>query len=134
MLYNYSLSYVINLININKLKKNLSFHIIFTKKNYNTIKVLKNFNVIHDFKLIKINNFNFIKINLFFYKNKSICIGIKVISRPAKTFTISYHSLLLLNKKSGSSIFLISTDKGIISHHEAIKLKIGGILLAFFSL
>lgn len=134
MLYNYSLNYVLNLININKLKKNLSFFIIFTKKNYNTIKVLKNFNIIHDFKLIKKNNFNFIKINLFFYKNKTICHNLKIISRPAKIFTISYKSLLLLNKKSGSSIFLISTTKGIVSHQEAIKLKIGGVLICFFSL
>ncbi len=134
MLYNYSLSYVLNLININRSKKTLCFFIIFTKKNYNIVKVLKRFNIIHDFKLIRKNNFNFIKINLFFYKNKNVCYNIKAISRPAKMFTISYNSLLLLNKKSGSSVFLISTDKGILSHQEAIKLKTGGVLLGFFSL
>ena len=134
MLYNYNFSYILNLININKLKKNLYFFVIFTKKNYYFVKILKKFNVIHDFKLIKKNNFNFIKISLFFYKNKNICSNLKIISRPAKTFLISYEALKLLNKKSGSSVFLISTDKGILSHHEAIKLKIGGSLIVFFSL
>jgi ribosomal protein S8 len=134
VLYNYNFSYILNLININKLKKNLYFFVIFTKKNYYFVKILKKFNVIHDFKLIKKNNFNFIKISLFFYKNKNICSNLKIISRPAKTFLISYEALKLLNKKSGSSVFLISTDKGILSHHEAIKLKIGGSLIVFFSL
>lgn len=134
MLYNYNLSYVLNLININKKKKTLYFFIVFTKKNYNIVKIFKKFSIIHDFKLIKKNNFNFIKINLFFYKNKIICSNFKIISRPAKTFTISYHSLKLLNKRTGSSVFLIYTSKGILSHLEAIELKIGGILLGFFSL
>jgi ribosomal protein S8 len=134
MLYNYNFSYILNLININKLKKNLHFFIIFTKKNYYFVKILKKFNVIHDYKLIKKNNFNFIKINLFFYKNKSISSTIKIISKPTKVFLISYESLKLLNKKCGSSIFLISTSKGVMSHNDAIKLKIGGFLLLFFSL
>lgn len=130
----YNISYVLNLININRAKKNLSFFVLFTIKNYQFIKILKKFNVIHDYKLLKKNNFNYIKITLFFYKNKSICHNFKLISRPSKIFTISYQSLILLTKKSGSSVFLISTSKGLLSNKEAINQKIGGILLGFFSL
>lgn len=127
-------SYVLNLININKAKKNLCFSLLFTVKNYQFVRILKKFNVIYDYKLFKKNNFNHIKITLFFYKNNPVCFNFKIISRQSKVFTISYHSLLLLTKKSGSSIFLLSTSKGILSNKEAIHQKIGGVLLGFFSL
>jgi ribosomal protein S8 len=57
-----------------------------------------------------------------------------LISNQSKIFTISYHSLKLLTKKSGSSVFLISTSKGLLSNKEAINQKNGGIILGFFSL
>jgi ribosomal protein S8 len=127
-------SYIINLININKLRKNLYFFLLFTVKNYQFVKILKKFNVIHDFRLIKKNKFFYIKITLFFYKNNIICYNFKIITRPAKIFNISYNSLVLLSKKTNSSIFFISTSKGILSHKEAILQKKGGMVLGFFSL
>ena len=127
-------SYIINLININKLRKNLYFFLLFTVKNYQFVKILKKFNVIHDFRLIKKNKFVYIKITLFFYKNNIICYNFKIITRPAKIFNISYNSLVLLSKKTNSSIFFISTSKGILSHKEAILQKKGGMVLGFFSL
>ena len=76
----YNISYILNLININKAKKNLSFLLLFSIKNYQFIQTLKKFNVIHDYKLLKKNDFNYIKITLFFYKNKIICQNFKLIS------------------------------------------------------
>ena len=130
----YNIFYILYLININKAKKNLFFFVLFTVKNYHFLKILKKFNVIHDYKILKKNNLNYIKITLFFYKNKIICSNFKLISKKSIIFTISYKSLLLLTKKSGSSIFLISTSKGLLSNREAINQKIGGILIGFFSL
>jgi ribosomal protein S8 len=127
-------SYILNLININKLRKNLYFFLLFTVKNYQFVKILKKFNVIHDFRLIKKNRFVYIKITLFFYKNNIVCYNFKIITRPSKIFNISYNSLVLLSKKTNSSIFLISTSKGILSHKEAILQKKGGMVLGFFSL
>lgn len=130
----YNLSYILNLININKLKKNLYFFILFTVKNYQFVKTLKKFNIIHDYKVITKDKFTFIKINLFFYKNKPVCHNFKLISRPSKTFLISYNSLVLLSKKTNSSVFIISTSNGVLSHKEAILRKTGGMVLGFFSL
>ena len=48
-LNNYSLAYVINLININKLRKNLHFKMIFNKKNMQIINFFKNLNLIHKY-------------------------------------------------------------------------------------
>lgn len=133
MLYNYNISYVINLININKLKKNLTFNIFFTKKNLYFVNFLKNFNFIHRYTLIKLENKTYIRVYLYYYKNKMTCNNFKIISRPAKSFFLSYKALRLISKKTGFSIFVISNDKGIISHHRALKDKKGGMLLGFFS-
>lgn len=132
--YNYSLSYVINLINIHKAHRNLCFEIIFTKKNLKFLIFLKNFNFIHKFVLIKKNNNLFIRIYLYYYKNKKICSHFKLISKPSKTFTISYKALRLLDKRSGSSIFILSTPYGLVSHKEALKNKTSGFLVGFFSI
>lgn len=134
MLYNYNISYVINLININKLKKKLSFNIFFTKKNIYFVNFLKNFNFIHKYSIINIKNRAYIKIYLYYYKTKRISYNFKLISSPSKSFLLSYKSLRLISKRTSGSIFIISTDLGLISHHEAIKLKKGGVVLGFFSL
>lgn len=133
LLYNYNISYVINLININRLKKNLKFNIFFTKKNLYFINFLKNSSFIRNYELITINNRIFIKIYLYYYKNNIVCNNFKIISRPSKSFFLSYKSLKLISKKSSSSIFLISNDKGIMTHQTAIKNKKGGLILGFFS-
>lgn len=133
MLYNYNISYVINLININKLKKNLTFNIFFTKKNLYFVNFLKNFNFIHRYTLVKLKNRTYIRVHLYYYKNKIICNNFKLISRPSKSYFLSYKALRLISKKTGFSIFIISNDKGIVSHHHALKEKKGGMVLGFFS-
>lgn len=133
MLYNYNISYIINLININKLKKNLTFNVFFTKKNLYFVIFLKNFNFIYKYTLIKIKDKTYIKIFLYYYKNKIICNNFKVISTPSKSFFLSYNSLRIISKRTSASIFIISNDKGIISHNSALKDKKGGLVLGFFS-
>jgi len=41
--------------------------------------------------------------------------------------------LNLLTKKTGNSVYLISTSKGLLPHYEVIRLRIGGILVGSFS-
>ena len=133
ILYNYNISYLINSININKIQKNLYFYIFFTRKNIYFLNFLKNFNFIHKYVLVKKNGLTFLKIYIYYYKNKSTCSTFKLLSKPSKRFLISYKALKLLHKRSGCSIYLISTSKGLLSHHDAIKNKIGGFVVGFFS-
>jgi ribosomal protein S8 len=116
------------------LNKNLTFFIFFTKKNLSFIKILKSFNFIHKYSLIKKNNQFFLKLFVFFFRKKNISSNFKIISKPSKFFFISYKALRLLNKRTGSSIFIISTNRGFLSHHQAIKNKLGGYVVGFFSL
>lgn len=134
MIYNFSISYLINLININKMHKNLYFEIIYTKKIYNFLNFLKKHNVIYKYILIKNDNKTKIKIYLYYYKNKTIFNNFKLISKPSHKINTSLHSLRLLDKKSGSSVFIISTSKGFITHKEALKNQISGYLVGFFSI
>jgi ribosomal protein S8 len=94
---------------------------------------LKSFNFIHKYLLVKKNNRYFFKLFVFFFKKKNISLDFKIISRPSKFFFITYESLKLLSKRSGSSIFIISTNKGFLSHQDAIKNKTGGYVIGFFS-
>jgi len=114
--------------------RNLNFEIIFTKKTLNFLKFLKSFNFIHKYVLIKKNKNIYIKVYVYYYKNKPVCSSFKLISKPSKLFNISYKSLRLLDKKSGSSVFIISTSKGLLSHKDAIKNKLTGNLVGFFSI
>ena len=134
MLYNYNISYIINLININKLHKNLVFKILFTKKNIQFLNFLKNFNLIYRYILVVENNKIYIKIFLYYYKNNQICSDFKVISTPSKSFFVSLKALSLLNKKTNSSFFIISNTTGLVSHKDSIKNNKGGLLIGFFSI
>lgn len=41
---------------------------------------------------------------------------------------MSLKALLLMNTASGGSSFLLKTDRGLLTHQEAIKQRVGGIL------
>lgn len=134
-LYNYYLNYVLNKIKINQSKKSLYFDIIFSKKNLIIIKLLQNLGMIRRFYIIKIKNKNLkIRIFILFYKNLPLFLDFKLISKPSISFYISLNALSLLNKRTLNSVFLLSTNFGIITHKEALKLNTGGRLLASFSL
>ena len=132
--YNYSMSYVTNLININKASKTLVFNINFSKHNLIFLKFFKKFSVIHKFLIVRNNNKTFIRIYLYYYKNKPTCSNFTLLSKPSKKFYISHKAMRLLKKRSGSSIFIISTPRGVLSHQDAILKKTGGIVLGFFSI
>jgi ribosomal protein S8 len=133
-IYNYNFSYLKNQISINKLHQNLSFNIIFNKKNLVFLKFLKRFNIIHKFIIIKKNNLICFKVYIHYYKLKPLLPIFNILSKPSKKFLISYQALKLLHKRSGSSIFIVSTSRGVVPHLDAIKHKTGGFIIGFFSI
>lgn len=134
ILYNYNISYLINLININKAKKKLYFDVFYTSKNFYFIQILKYFNYVSKYTIISKNNKNFFRIYVYFYKSRFPLFRFKLLSKPSKKFYVSLKSLKLIQKKSGASVFLISTSKGIVPHTVAIKNKLSGFIVGFFSL
>ena len=64
-----------------------------------------------------------------FYKKMPFFKSIRLISTPSKKHRLSLKSLNLLNKTLKASVLILSTDKGILTHREALKFKIGGLAL-----
>jgi ribosomal protein S8 len=55
------------------------------------------------------------------------------VSSPSKCYNISLKGLILATKSLGNSIIILETDKGIITHIDAIQYNIGGKLLGIIS-
>jgi len=134
MIYNYNLSYVVNMFNLHIAAKRLAFEILYTRKNFHTVKILTRLGLFFNFLLIKKTSHLYIKILIRYYYLNRVGFNFKLITKPSIFYSLSLKALLLLSKKSGRAIYLISTSHGIITHHEAIKKNVGGIAVAFFSL
>ena len=89
--------------------------------------VIKSYIIIE--KTIKNRKRRFIRLSGLFYKNESYFKGIRVVSTPSRKHTITLKALQLLKKISGTSLILLETSRGIISHVEALKLGTGGLIL-----
>ena len=123
-----------NHINIAISRKLLRTTVKSSKSLLRLVKVLFEIGCIHHYvifnKYFNKNNFNtFVKFTVLFYKGKSFYKSIKLVTTTARKYTISLKALQILNSTLKASIFILSTSKGIITHKEAIKLNIGGILL-----
>ena len=132
ILYSYGPAYVINLININTSKKSLFFYIQYTRKTLFLINFLKHINFFESYLIVKNNNKFFFKVSPFYYKNLTIKKNFKLLSNSGRKYFVSLKALTLLNKRSGTSIYIISTSAGIFTHRSAIKKKLSGFILGFF--
>ena len=120
------------MFNINAASKTLKFRLIFSKKNFNFIYILKKLNLFTQIRLVKYCTRAYFQIFIHYYKNIRIGSNFNLISKPSRSVFISLQALKLLCKRACSSIFLISTTCGIVTHHEAIKKKQGGYIVGHF--
>lgn len=112
---------LINLIKINLIYKKKIIKYKYIKKNTNFIKTLINLNIIKYVK--KKNKIIFIYINNFYNKNY-----IKNYIKPSRSLFLKNIIIKKLTLKK-KWIFLVSTNKGIITNFEALKKKVGGLLI-----
>jgi ribosomal protein S8 len=132
ILYYDSAAYTLDIINMNTARKTLFFYIKYTYKINILIKIFKKLTLIENYSLVKKNNILFFKIAPFYYKNFPSSKNFKLISSVTRSIFISLRGLFLLNKRSGNSLYLISTSNGILTHKEALKKKTSGFVLGFF--
>jgi len=98
-------------------------------------KILKIFTLLHkvgsikDFVITGNLPLKKIRFSVFFYKNTPFFKNIKAVSTPSKKFFISKKGLSLLLKGSKSTIFILSTNKGLLTAEQALSLGVGGTLL-----
>jgi ribosomal protein S8 len=122
------------MFNLHIAAKRLSFTLLFTKKNLNLIKLLNKLGLFFNFLLIKKKNQIYIKVLVRYRHLRKVGFNFKIITRPSIFYSLSLKALNLLKLRTGRAVYLLSTSKGIITHHEAINKNIGGIAVAFFSL
>jgi ribosomal protein S8 len=124
---------LINHIKFNYAKKSLMFYLVFSKKNFKLCKLFKKLSIISAFFITfsKSKNIYLLKIHLFYFYGSPIYNFVRQISKNKKNYYISYRALSLINRRLGASIYILSTDLGLITHREAIKHQKGGKLVLF---
>lgn len=122
-------SYVSNHYNLLVSKKHRFKSITFNKSTIKIVKILYRSGVITNFivtKNLPNNKQPNIKFTVLFYKNSSFFKKIKLISTPSKQFFVTKTTLKLSQKVFKTSLIIISTNKGLLTHQEAIALGLGG--------
>lgn len=116
---------ITNLIKNNYNLKNSYLNII--KLNKNDFKILDIFMKLNIIKLIKKKKNEY---QLYLkYVNSDIVFGkIKNFNKPSKPYFITLKEIKKVNKKK-NNIFILSTNKGLMTNFEAEKNNIGGLLI-----
>lgn len=122
-------AYVTNHLNIAISRKLLRIRIVYAKSTIKLVKILFSIGVIKNFTVVKSVRGYYIWLTPFFYKGVCFFKSLRLISTSSKKFYITYRALRLLSRSVGSSIYIVSTSKGLMTHYECLRCKIGGILL-----
>lgn len=122
-------AYVINHYNLLVASKASSKKIIYTKQNLNLIKILLKTGAISHYTVVNFKHKYFIKFSIYNFKNSPFFKTIRLISTQSKSFTISLQTIKLLTPTFKTSLFVLSTSKGLLTNTEALRLGTGGILI-----
>jgi ribosomal protein S8 len=70
---------------------------------------------------------------MLFYRNIPFFNSVRLVSTLTRKYIVKYKALKIIKQSIGTSTLVLSTDKGLITHREALKLRKGGILLYVIS-
>lgn len=73
------------------------------------------------------SNYEYITVNLRTFEDKSILENLKLLSIPSRRRIISHLQLSQMNLKN--KLLILSTSRGILSHTECLKTRVGGVIL-----
>ena len=125
-----STAFLVNHINFAIVSKRRWILFKGTKKIVTILALLKKLGVVQSYLVTRSNRFFLtVKLSPFFYKNSSFFRCIRLVSTTSKRFNLKLRTLQILEKSLGETIVVLETSKGIISHKEALKLKLGGKIL-----
>jgi len=121
-----SISYFLNHFKIATSKKNLYFDIYITTRSLTIFHVFYKLNLIRRYSKLTKNQY---RVYPSYTLSRATSRKIKTYLKSSHYLTLSLHVLKLLNLNLPSSYIILETSKGIITHKEAIKYKVGGRLL-----
>jgi len=96
---------------------------IATKQKVAVAKALKGAGFLEDISIKE----KILTIKLAFWHKKPVLIDLKLVSKPGRRI---YLGVKEIASKKGPSVFLISTSKGIFLSKEALKMGLGGEVIA----
>lgn len=119
-------TYLINHLKLNIARKNYFFDIKVNNKILKLIKVFHKLNIIRRFVLVTPYKY---RIYTAWFDRYSSVLNLKNYSRASNPIRIKLQSLNILKTNTYNSYLILSTSKGILTHHEAISNKVGGFLI-----
>ena len=122
-------AYVVNHINIAIARKKLKIKFKHTKKALEITHLLYQIGYVSHYQLIHEHKQTWIYISITYYKNTPFYKSLRLVSTPSRRHFISLKALRTVQNSIKSSIVLLSTSKGLLTHTEAIKLNTGGLIL-----
>jgi len=122
-------SYTINHLKLAVAKKHFYFLLNYTKRVQSFLRVLKKLNLIRRFHVL--NSKKFVVFPT--YAKKSTGSYLRVYYRLRNPIVVRHAALVLINKSLGNSIVLVDSSRGVVTQAEALKLRIGGILICIIS-
>ena len=126
-------SYVANHFNILNSKKVPRISIKYTTKTIKIVQALYHNRIIQGYVITNEQGIKKITFNTHYYRGVPYFSHFKVVSVPSKSQTISLKALRIAVKSIGRSLILLETDKGIITHTEALSYSIGGKIMGVIS-
>lgn len=131
--YYSSNSLVSNRINLALSKNSHRNKVIYTRKTFNFLQSIAALGVLNGVFITKERGYSYIKFSVFFYKNTSFFHKVKHVSTSSKRFFMTYKALKTLTTSLKASTIILSTSKGLVTHRQAMNLKIGGLVIFIIS-
>jgi ribosomal protein S8 len=120
------LSLLISRINLAKAQRIDSFRIINTRINFAFLTKLESLGIIRGFEI----EYDQILVYMKYVDKRVPFIHIQLVGRPGRTTPINIQRLLRVADKYGSSIFVLSTGYGFLSHTECFTFRCSGNIVA----
>lgn len=129
-----STAFLINHINMSIASRRRWILFRCTKKMIHILHLFKRLGLINSFLLINTTQKHLlIKLSPLFYKSTPFFKSVRLVSTPSKRFNLKLKTLQILEKSLGETTVILETSQGIITHRDALKLKIGGKILFVLS-
>lgn len=118
---------IISHIQMHSSKKDLFFTVRATSKGLTLLSLLEKLSVIRSYYKLDSGNY---RVFLFYSRNYKTKRQIRLYARKTNDLQLSFTSLRMLNFLTPTSYFVIETNKGLMTHKEALPERIGGKLVA----
>jgi len=120
---------LISLLTLTYKQNNLWFDIILTKNIFSLLTLFQSTGLISYFYIFINNSNKFFRVFLR-YSNLEIPVLFPIFFyfKPSHKISVNLKSLKKFNNNLGSSILILSTNRGLLLHSDCLKFGIGGLL------